>query len=439
VGGTSPISEDAAVRRLVRRFGLGPRWGELERALAAGFDATLAALTTPSPTPDPGVAATPAPTFGPTQRLGRNADRSLAMADRGQRADDAARLGVWWLDRMAAVRDPYPERMTWFWHGHFATSVRKVKFPRLMYLQNDTQRQLGRGDFHRLAQAMIVNPAMLVWLDGGGNRVGKPNENLAREFMELFTLGVGNYTEDDVRQAARVLTGWRVDYRTDTASLAAGAHDPGPETVLGASGGYDAAGLVDLLLRQPASPRFVASRVWTRFVSDIPPDPATLDRLVAAYGAGHITALIVEAVRSPGFRDPTSVLVTEPVLWLVGALRALGLPASALPARPLRAALTGLGQVPFTPPNVGGWPAGPPWLTTAAALARLRVARVLTTVADLIPVSTVAPSGRVDMVAALLGLPGFTDRTAAALRTLVRQPADLVAVALASPEYTVSA
>jgi uncharacterized protein (DUF1800 family) len=412
----------------------------MERAVAAGFNATLTALTTPSPTPDPGVAATPAPSFGPTQRLGKNADRSLVMAGRAEQAEDAARLGVWWLDRMAAVRDSYPERMTWFWHGHFATSVRKVKFARLMYLQNDTQRQLGRGDFRRLAQAMIVDPAMLVWLDGGGNRVGKPNENLAREFMELFTLGVGNYTEEDVRQAARVLTGWRVDYRTDTASLAAQAHDPGPETVLGASNGYDAAGLVDLLLRQPTSPQFVASRVWTRFVSDIPPDRATLDRLVAAYGPGHdITALLTEAVRSPAFRDPTSVLVTEPVLWLVGALRALRLPASALPARPLRAALTGLGQVPFTPPNVGGWPAGAPWLTTAAALARLRVARVLTAAADLTPVSAVAPSGRVDAVAALLGLPTFTDRTAAALRPLVRQPADLVAVALASPEYTVSA
>jgi uncharacterized protein (DUF1800 family) len=432
----SAISEQAAARRLVQRVGLGPRPGELA---AAGFEATLAALIETGSQPDPGAAATPAPTFAPEARVRKSAGQEARRAQRQELAGQAHQLGVWWLDRMAAVNAPFPERMTWFWHGHFATSVRKVKFAQLMYQQNDTLRRLGRGDFRILAQAMIVDPAMLVWLDGGGNRVGRPNENLAREFMELFSLGVGDYSENDVRQAARALTGWRVNHTSDTATFAEAAHDPGPETVLGTSAGYDAAGLVDLLLRQPAAPRYLAGRIWARFVSDTPPDPATLDRLVGAYGANHdITALLAEAVRSPAFRDPASALVREPVLWLVGALRALRLPASALPAPALTQALTGLGQVPFTPPSVGGWPAGVPWLTTAAALTRFRCAQVLAGAGDITPVSGTAPGGRIDATAALLGLAGFTDRTAAALRPLVNQPAALVGVALSSPEYTVS-
>jgi uncharacterized protein (DUF1800 family) len=286
---------------------------------------------------------------------------------------------------------------------------------------------------------MITDPAMLVWLDGNGNQVGKPNENLAREFMELFSLGVGNYTELDVRQAARALTGWRVNYGTDAAVFAARRHDAGPETVLGQPAAYTAPELVDLLVREPVSPRYLAGRIWTRFVSDAPPDQATMDRLLAAYGPGHdITALVTAAVRSPAFTDPASVLVREPVLWLVGALRALRLPASKVPERVLRPALNGMGQVPFRPPNVGVWPAGVPWLTTAAALVRMRLAQRLAALGDISSVTGTAPNGRIDATAALLGLPQFTDRTATALTPLVNRPAKLVGLALAAPENTVS-
>ncbi|HEY4007263.1 MAG TPA: DUF1800 domain-containing protein [Pseudonocardia sp.] len=438
---STPISERDAVRRLVQRVGLGPLPGELDAA--PGFEATLAALTAPSG-PDPGVAATPAPDFPapPAQPPGRvsPAERmARRKAEIGPLRAQAHQLGVWWLDRMAAARAPLPERMTWFWHTHFATSVQKVKYPKLMYGQNDTQRRLGRGDFRTLAQAMIIDPAMLIWLDGGGNKVGKPNENLAREFMELFSLGVGNYTETDVRQAARALTGWRVNRGTDTATFAGRVHDAGPETVLGSAADFDNTSLVDLLVRNPASPAFLAGRIWTRFVSDTPPDPATLARLVAAYGPGHdITALLREAVRAPAFRDPASALVREPVLWLVGALRATALPASKLPATALSGALTGLGQVPFTPPSVGGWPAGVPWLTTAAALTRMRLAQTIAATGDISPVADAAPGARIDATAALLGLPGFTDRTVAALRPLAGNPAQLVGLAMAAPENTIS-
>jgi uncharacterized protein (DUF1800 family) len=119
------------------------------------------------------------------------------------------RLMLWWLDRMVRADDQLRERMTWFWHGHFATSLRKVRVASLMRGQNQTLRRLGLGDFKPLAQAMIIDPAMLVWLDG--NTAKAPNENLSREFMELFALGQGPYTESDVKQAARALTGWKVN------------------------------------------------------------------------------------------------------------------------------------------------------------------------------------------------------------------------------------
>lgn len=433
------ISERDAVRRLLERVGLGPRPGEVDTSAAAGFDATLARLTGAGG-PDPGVLGTPAPDFGPPrQRLGKAAAIEDRKAQRRAQAQQSVQLGSWWLDRMAAVDHPYAERMTWFWHGHFATSVRKVQSPQLMHTQNETMRRLGRGDFRALAQAMIVDPAMLVWLDGGGNKLGRPNENLAREFMELFTLGVGNYTEADVRDAARALTGWKVDYRDGVATTAPQAHDPGPKTVLGATADLDAGGLVDLLVGQGASPRFIATRVWTRFVSDVPPDAATMNRLVTAFGPDHdVTALVSAAVRDPAFRDPASVLVREPVLWLVAALRALRLKVSAVPGPALIGGLNGLGQVPLAPPNVGGWPAGLPWLTTAAALTRMRLGQTLAAAGDIGAVTTAAPAARVEAAATLLGLPGFGARTTAALRPLSDRPAQLVGLALASPEYTVS-
>jgi uncharacterized protein (DUF1800 family) len=432
------ISERDAVRRLLNRVGLGPRPGELDAAATAGFEATLARLTGANSS-DAGVSATPAPDFGPVRpRPGKGATKEARRTVKRQGLEESAELSAWWLDRMAAVDQPYPERMAWFWHGHFATSARKVKSAQLMYTQNDTLRRLGRGDFRALAQAMIVDPAMLVWLDGGGNKVGKPNENLAREFMELFTLGVHNYTEADVKDTARGLTGWRVDYRTGGSTMVAIAHDPGPETVLGTSGSLDASRLVDLFVGQPVSPRFLAGRVWARFVSHTPPEPAALDRLAAAYGPGHdMTALVAAAVRHPAFRDPASVLVREPVLWLVAALRALRIQPGRLPE--LTGGLAELGQVPLAPPNVGGWPAGLPWLTTAAALTRMNLGQTLAAAGDLGPVASSPPERRVEATAALLGLAAFTERTAAALRPLSGQPIQLVGLALASPEYAVCA
>ena len=436
--GSGPLGERDAVRRLLQRVGLGPRPGELDPAAAAGFDATLTALLPPSVRPDAGAALTPPPAF-PSPPA--NADQKTARkAQRQAAAQEGRRLVTWWLDRLAAVDQPYTERMTWFWHGHFATSIKKVGSAPLMLGQNETQRRLGTGDFRALARAMIVDPALLVWLDGSGSKAAHPNENLAREFMELFTLGVGNYAEDDVRQAARALTGWAVRFTDDQAVQVPRNHDAGPETVLRTSQAYDAASLVDLLVTQPASPTFLARRLWVRMVGETLPDAQTTDALVQAYGPGHdVTALVRAIATSAAFRDPRSVLVRQPVEWLVAALRALRIPASRLPATVLAATLAATGQTPFAPPNVGGWPSGTRWLTTTAALARLQAGRALAATGDISPVADEQPAQRVAAVADLLGLAPFGTRTAAALTPLAGNPPQLVAAALASSESCVSA
>lgn len=436
--GSRQISERDAVRRLLQRIGLGPRPGELDSAASAGFDATLTALLTPGSQPDAGAAATPPPAFPAPPAT---TDQATARKTQQQAAGQEARqLVTWWLDRMAAVDQPFRERMTWFWHGHFATSIKKVGNAPLMLTQNETQRRLGTGDFRELARAMVVDPALLVWLDGSGSRAAHPNENLAREFMELFTLGVGNYSEDDVRQAARALTGWAVRFTTDSTVAAPANHDKGPETVLDIVGAFDAPSLVDVLVTQPASPTFLAQRMWVRFVGDQAPDQTTVDALVRAYGSGHDVSALVRAVATaPAFRDPGAVLVRQPVEWLVAALRALRVPAGKLVPQVLAGTLSAVGQTPFDPPNVGGWPSGTRWLTTTASLTRLRMGLALAAAGDLSPVTDAPQGQRVAAVAELLGLPQLTKRTADALTPLAGNPPQLVAAALAAPESCVSA
>jgi uncharacterized protein (DUF1800 family) len=388
------LGDRASTRRLLDRFGFGPRPGELD----AGFDRTSASLldaTDTSADPPPG--------------------------------DDQNAIAVWWLDRMVTSATPLVERMTWFWHGHFATSAQKVRSAALMARQNQTLRDHGLGDFAVLANAMVVDPAMLIWLDGQKNTAKAANENLGRELMELFTLGVGHYSEEDVRAAAKALTGWKVNRETGAVTFNAKQHDNSAKTVLGTTGPLDAHGLVDVLVNNPASPRFIAQRLWSRTVSNTPPTDDVLDRLVKA---GNLRDLVKAIVAEPAFRDPANTVVKQPVEWLVGVMRAFNL----RPSAKVLAGLKGMGQVPFLPPSVGGWPSGGAWLTTSAGLARLQLARQLTDQAKLDKLG----SDPVDGLAQLLGVE-WSDRTKAALAPLTRQPAQLAAVAVCAPEYVVSA
>jgi uncharacterized protein (DUF1800 family) len=440
-GVVTPLDDRAVVGRLLDRFGFGAAPGERDAAVAHGFDATLAGLLD-SGVADPGSDATPPPDLGPAPVPPAKQDKVAAQQFAAALRQQESVLLGWWLDRMVAARVPVRERLTWFWHGHFATSEQKVRDPGLMLRQNETFRTLGPGSFTALAQALAVDPAMLVWLDGQQNKAGSANENLAREFMELFTLGVGHYSEADVREAARALTGWTVDKQSASARPVARRHDNGTKTILGSTADFDNRSFVDLVLARPESPRFVVGRLWFRLVSPAPPAADTVDRLVAAYGAGRDISAVLRAIAAePAFRDSATTLVKQPVEWLAGLLRALGLRPSTLPAQShtqLVNGLRGMGQLPFLPPSVGGWPAGPAWLTTSAGVSRLALAQLIAQHADLQRLSGVSAAARPDAVAGVLGVGAWTPRTKSALSTVEDDPKQLLAVAACAPEYVVS-
>ena len=435
--GVAPQGADAADRvraaRLLQRLSFGPAPDEYPAALDAGVAATLARIMAGATAAGATGTDVPPPALPPVTVPG--------LAGTPVRAAQQSALIVWWLDRMTTSAQPLLERLTWFWHGHWATSNVKVRDAGLMLQQNETLRASAFGPFPTMARAMLRDPALLLWLDGFGNRRGHPNENLARECMELFTLGVGNYSEADVRAAARALTGWYLDPRTRTAAFDVRAFDPGPETILGATQAFDVDSLVDHIVAQPACPAFLSTRLWRNLVSDVGPTPTELADASAALTPTMDPTLLVAAIAHLLIEDPTPrPLAKAPVPWLIGVLRSLGLTVGSLPAGTQGAVLgdlAAMGQVPFLPPNVSGWPAGGLWFTAASTQARYRLSLALVAAADLAWLASVPASSRAAAVADRLGVPAWTPATATALAGAARSPHDLLVIALNAPEYLV--
>jgi uncharacterized protein (DUF1800 family) len=437
------MANRAELAHLLRRATFGPRAEEVDGAERVGTDATLAALFTPAGD-DAGAARTSVPALPPIPAPGKNADAAARAKARQQEREQVKTLTLWWLDRMTQADHQLSEKLTFFWHGHWATSVEKVRDAGLMLAQQQTLHRLGAGDFGALLKAMLRDPALIIWLDGQKNTDKAPNENLARELMELFTLGIGNYAETDVRQGARALTGWRIDQKQKVAVFDARRHDSGVKTILGRTGAFDADGFADLLLAQPANAEFLAARLWLRYAAGDPIPDDVKNRLVAAYRTGHdVSALLRALLADPGFARTRGQLVKQPVEWVVGAMRQLGVRPGALPTQQqtqLIQGLTQLGQVPFQPPSVGGWPAGAAWLSTSAVGVRLRLADLLAARAEPAATATltaVPAAQRPEALARLLVVDAFTDRTRAVLAKAAGDVRRLIALGLASPEYTV--
>jgi uncharacterized protein (DUF1800 family) len=377
------------------------------------------------------------PTLPAPRGPGKGASVAARKEFNRQLSGQMAELSQWWLRRMVAAQQPIHEKLTLLWHNHFATSAQKVRFAAYMAAQNQKLRSLSLGDFRTLAYAMLTDAAMLRWLDAQTNTAKAPNENLAREFMELFTLGHGNgYTEDDVRQGARALTGW-VIRPTGQTMVVPKRHDRTAKTIFGVTGNFDAAGFCDTVLAQPKSPQYVAGRLWQQLASDTQPSPQALDRFVTAYG-GHrdLRALTRAILTDDEFINNRAAIVNTPVEWLVGVIRTLRVPVDS-PARMkmVNTTLRALGQRPFYPPDVGGWPHGRVWMSTASADVRMRAASQLARAGDLSSVEDAAVDDRIDAVGYLIGVGAWSDRTVAALDPLVRKPAQLVAAAVNTPEY----
>ncbi len=346
---------------LLRRAGFGPTAAELDRAVSDGPDATVSRLLDGGPESD---------SFAATSDY-------LASEKALPKGSTAAQLGAWWVARLLNSPHPLREKLALFWHNHFATSLAKVRDARFMLGQYRLFYAHALGDFSALLKAMTTDPAMAVWLDTVGSVKGKPNENYARELMELFSLGIGPYTEADVREAARAFTGYEL--KNGAVTLNPNRHDRGRKTVMGKAGDWGPADVVGMCLGHPACPRFVARKLYRAFVSDTTePAPELLAGLAAAFkGSGYSTRAAVELIlRSEHFYSPASYRrkVKSPVEFAVGAARALeGTPGPL----PLAEALDNLGQALFAPPSVKGWDGGAAWLTGQTLLARQNLALAL--------------------------------------------------------------
>lgn len=285
-------------------------------------------------------------------------------------AVETQRLATWWGERMLTTERPLEEKMTLFWHGHFATGNTKVRDTRMVYQQNEMLRTHANGSFKDLLVGILKDPAMLVYLDNGENIKGHPNENFGRELLELFTLGVGNYTEQDIREGSRAFTGWTNDvleFKFDGEQ-----HDFDQKTFLGRTGAFDGDDIIAIILNQPAAAEFIGEKIYRFFVRE------EIDASVRAALAGtfrdaayDVKPLLTQIFLSRDFYSPASYAtqVKSPVHLIVSTYRKLGL--RELPTIPDFNRLTaGLGQTLFNPPNVAGWAGGRTWVTPATLLQR---------------------------------------------------------------------
>jgi len=280
------------------------------------------------------------------------------------------RVAQWWAERMLTSPRPLEEKMTLFWHGHFATEELKNDDYRLMLQQNMTLRQLATSDMNSLLIAMSKDPAMLLYLDNRLNVKGHANENYAREILELFSLGIGNYTENDIKEAARAFTGWRNQGLTFIDDRA--QHDEGMKTVFGQTGNWDGEDVVDLILQQEAAGEFIAGKIYRFFVREEISEQM-LDELAARLRDDNyaLKPFLRALFLSQDFYSEPSLgtQIKSPVQFLVSTYRKLGL--ERIPGTPYFPAATNLlGQALGNPPNVKGWDGGRAWLNPSTILLR---------------------------------------------------------------------
>ncbi len=285
----------------------------------------------------------------------------------------------WWFRRMLLTRAPLREKMTLFWHDHFATSVQKVKLPVLMMRQNEMFRVNAFGSFKDLTQAILMDPAMMLYLDTQSSKKDQPNENFAREVMELFTLGEGNYTEQDVREAARAFTGYEIDRRNGAVLHNKYQWDATEKTVFGKTGPFDGKAVIDLIFEKKEAARFMSKKLWEFFVADNPPAPA-VDALAETFTqAGFKTGpLLREIFLSKEFYSESVIRaqIKSPVQYLIELLKQLEIESP--PSGFAINAEQQLGQILFMPPNVAGWDWGQAWINTNTLLTRYNLAGFVT-------------------------------------------------------------
>ena len=421
------------IARLFHRTGFGPKPGEFAEALRAGVTSTRSKiLSAPSkvsfvtPPVITDLGARPEPNSPDVVEFSRQLRYQNQL------------LFLWWLDEMVTSPHTLQEKMTWFWHGHWATSVGKVNYALPMFNQNVTMRKYALGNFADFSKAMFSDGALQVWLDGQENTVKAPNENLSREMMELFVLGVNRYTETDVKELARAFTGYQVSRSSGLVTFNARRRDSASVTVLSKTAVMSPEEVIAHLVAQNNSALFIAERIWYRFVSSQEPLPQD-HPMVKAFANRDIYALMKSLIESSALSQQQYSMVKSPVEWFIGICRALTITPSQLPSpTKLAGYFEKLSQVPFSPPNVGGWPVDQAWLSSASAQYRLSFATSIIAEADLSALAAISTVRRPAYLADLLGVVEWSTRTSYAMRSVRDNPQKLLVTAVCSPEYVVS-
>lgn len=385
-----PLSSDhwdyAKAAHLLNRAGFGGSPPDIQKLADLDPDKAVSALLDyekiPDPTPNPDWAK-PNPEeirkYREVQRTGTPEEKKLAQREQQQLFQRRMlELRGWWLKRMATGPRPLQEKLVLFWHGHFATSVEKVRNPYYMWRQNELFRRLATGNWQQLLIAAGQDPAMLIWLDQAQSKKDHPNENFAREVMELFALGEGHYTEKDISEAARALTGWSLEPDEQKFIFRPRLHDEGNKTFLGRTGNFDGDDVIQIIVAQPQAARFITAKLWNYFAGQMPSEDWNTELATVLRANGNnFKPFLREMFRSENFYTASVIRnqVKSPVQWLVGSVRMLEceLPPPLVSWGMLRQ----LGQDLFAPPNVKGWDGGVTWITTNTLLTRYNDAQAL--------------------------------------------------------------
>jgi uncharacterized protein (DUF1800 family) len=385
-----PLSSDRwnyeTAAHLLNRAGFGGPPSEIETLAGLKPDAAISSLLDYENIPD----STPNPDWAKPdpERMKRLRDiyksgtpeekKAAQQAENRQQNLWMLELRGWWLQRMARGPRPLQEKMVLFWHGHFATSSEKVREAYYMWRQNELFRRLATGNWQQLLLDAGKDPAMLIWLDQAQSNKQHPNENFAREVMELFALGEGHYTEHDIGEGARALTGWSLDRIEQKYVYRPRIHDDGEKTFLGRTGNLDGDDVIAQIVAQPQAARFITAKLWNYFTGQYPTDE--LNTALAAVfreNGNNFKPFLRAMLSSEEFYSADIIRnqVKSPVQWLIGSVRMLecDLPPTLVSYGMLRQ----LGQDLFAPPNVKGWDGGVTWITTNTLLTRYNDAESL--------------------------------------------------------------
>jgi uncharacterized protein (DUF1800 family) len=363
-------------RHLLARTGFDPVWKEIEPLLPLTREQAVDLIVNKASTRP----LQPIPAY----LLSTPEDSHELMMSRSEVERKAAQkiererleiLQSWWIEQMIATPTPLAEQMTLFWHSHFSSSIQKVRTTRVMAQQHLTLRTHALGNFADFLLAIIHDPAMLRYLDAANNRKAQPNENFARELLELFSLGVGNYTEQDIKEASRAFSGWTVNRERASFYFNEREHDNEDKTFFGQTGNFTGDDIVHIILEQPATAQFITTKLWKQFISEVPNTELikTIAKKWQEEDVYAIKPLLKALFNNPDFwaTENRGRLIKSPVDYVVGLLRVWKMPNQH--NHQWRNSISILGQDLFNPPNVKGWEGGTNWITTNTLVVREQI------------------------------------------------------------------